>query len=134
MIPQPFSEIAVHADQAALQGGLIALLGLAAAALLGWALSGYLTRPISAVSRATSNMACGNHETRVAQLSGFQPREIKNLEHSFNVMAAAIQIQSRELTSAVTIAEKNLKIKDKFFTMMSHELPTRLMLLSVFPT
>ena len=87
MVPQPFEELSGKAADA--RGVLIGIIagGIVLAALLGWLLSGFFVRPVSAVGSAAEKIGEGDLETRVLQFSETTPREIHELGMAFNSMA-----------------------------------------------
>lgn len=91
MVPQPISEITSQTDKVRHAVLAIVAVGLAAAAVLGWTLSGLLTRPVEAVVRAAQDFAAGNRDRRVPQLPQLAPAEVKSLSQGFNAMAQQIQ-------------------------------------------
>lgn len=91
MVPQPISELTGQTDKVRNAVLAIVAVGLAAAAVLGWTLSGLLTQPVEAVVRAAQDFAAGNRDRRVPQLSRLAPLEFKSLSLGFNAMAQQIQ-------------------------------------------
>lgn len=91
MVPQPISEITGQTEQVRNAVLAIVAVGLAAAAILGWTLSGLLTHPVQAVVQAAQDFAGGNRNRRVPQLSKLAPVEFKSLSQGFNAMAQQIQ-------------------------------------------
>ncbi len=91
MVPQPISELTGQSDR--IQNAVLAIVavGLAAAAILGWTLSGMLTHPVEAVVEAAQDFAAGNRDRRVPGLSALAPIEFKTLARGFNAMAQEIQ-------------------------------------------
>lgn len=91
MVPQPISELTGQSDK--IQNAVMAIVavGLAAAAILGWTLSGIVTHPVDAVVRAAQDFAAGNRDRRVPGLSVLAPIEFKTLSRGFNAMAQQIQ-------------------------------------------
>jgi len=78
------------------------LVALAASVGLAWALSRELARPIEAVSRAASEMAAGRLDARARiPHPGRQPREVRELAHDFDAMAASLERLEGERTSMV---------------------------------
>ena len=91
MVPQPISELTGQTLRVQRAVLAIVAIGLAAAAILGWTLSGLLTQPVEAVVQAAQEFASGNRNRRVPQLSKLAPVEFKSLSHGFNAMAQQIQ-------------------------------------------
>ncbi len=91
MVPQPISELTGQSEKIHNAVLAIVAIGLAAAAILGWTLSGILTQPIEAVVKAAQDFASGNRDSRVPGLSALAPVEFKTLSRGFNVMAQQIQ-------------------------------------------
>ena len=126
MIPQPFKELedeAAAVEQASL--GVI-LLGVLAAGLASWFLSGLLTKPILAVVGAAREMAAGDDSVRVPEPGYMAPLEIHRLGDAFNEMAAATSQSREELRQALEMAEEASLAKTMFMATMSHELRTPL--------
>lgn len=91
MVPQPISELTGQSDRVHNAVLAIVAIGLAAAAILGWTLSGMLTHPVEAVVEAAQDFAAGNRNRRVPGLSPLAPVEFKTLARGFNAMAQEIQ-------------------------------------------
>lgn len=91
MVPQPISELTGQSDRVQNAVMAIVAIGLAAAAILGWTLSGMLTYPVEAVVEAAQDFAAGNRNRRVPGLSALAPAEFKTLARGFNAMAQEIQ-------------------------------------------
>lgn len=91
MVPQPISELTGQTEKVRNAVLAIVAVGLAAAAILGWTLSGFLTQPVQAVVQAAQDFAAGNRNRRVPQLSKLAPVEFKSLSRGFNAMAQQIQ-------------------------------------------
>ncbi|WP_282606298.1 ATP-binding protein [Pelagibius sp. Alg239-R121] len=91
MVPQPISELTGQTNKVQRAVFAIVAVGLAAAAFLGWTLSGLLTQPVEAVVQAAQDFASGNRDRRVPPLSKLAPIEFRTLSHGFNAMAQQIQ-------------------------------------------
>jgi len=91
MVPQPISELTGQTNKIRRAVLILVMIGLAAAAILGWTLSGVLTQPIEAVVRAAQDFAAGNLNRRVPSLPVLAPVEFKTLSFGFNAMAQQIQ-------------------------------------------
>ncbi|MBT4907513.1 MAG: hypothetical protein HON62_11570, partial [Rhodospirillaceae bacterium] len=68
MVPQPFSELEEAASGVRRIAVGLALVGILAAAVIGWLLSKYMAAPIVSVSKAASEVAAGGLHTRVDEL------------------------------------------------------------------
>jgi len=126
MIPQPVAEIRTTATL--IQNSAIGIsgVGIAAAALLSWFLSGYLTRSLSSISDTSQRMASGDYDARVKADREFKPIEINELGLAFNSMADEMAKTNRELSDAVIQSDFANRAKSELLAIMSHDLRTPL--------
>jgi len=119
MIPQPMSELEAKAREVKVFALGVIMLGLLVAAIVGWFISGVLTRPIHEVAKAARTMASGELSARVRALAWPRPRELSDLAAAFNGLAGAVA------TSIQNVDTAN-RAKSEFLANMSHELRTPL--------
>ena len=87
MVPQPVEELEERAGEVKQAALGLAVIGLAAAAIIGWLLSGLLVRPVEAVILAARGIAGGNLGARVPAPASGSPAEFRELGSAFNAMA-----------------------------------------------
>ncbi|MEM7168959.1 MAG: PAS domain S-box protein [Pseudomonadota bacterium] len=100
LIPQPMEELVARAESVDRFIFNTIAIGFFVAAILGWVLSGYLTRPVLAVRAAALKMATGDLSSRVEKMSAITPRELRDLGKSFDLMAESIRIDVAHRKSA----------------------------------
>jgi signal transduction histidine kinase len=122
--------------------GIIAIC-IIACVVFSYFISLKLTKPISELSAVISEVQKGNFSSRVQLLQNDSPDEVGELTRNFNAMVdlvrrsfveikeknVRLEIQNLKLTSInekVAASEKSLKesnaIKDKFFSIIAHDL------------
>ncbi|MGE4219529.1 MAG: ATP-binding protein [Alphaproteobacteria bacterium] len=126
MVPQPFAEL--EEEAATVRGIAVAIMlgGIVIAALLGWVLARFITRPVEAVADAAGRFAAGEVPQRTDMLPGLVPEEMHRLAEAFDGMAQKVQAALADQTDALTEAEAASRAKTRFVANMSHELRTPL--------
>ena len=124
MVPQPASEILLHAKRVSKAALTIALLGIFVASFLSWWLSGILSKPMQLLSRAANSVAEGNLSTRAVSFTKLGPSELLDLEKSFNQMIANVVKKNAELEKLSHDAIRSSNYKSEFISSMNHELRT----------
>lgn len=139
-MPQPLQELEARASWARELAFRIIVVGLIAAAMISWFLSGLLARPVKAVVRAAQDIARGNLEARVSMPLNGAPTELRELGSAFNVMVTDITMAiakrdraEQERLKALSTAEQANQAKADFLANMSHELRTPLNAIIGFP-
>ena len=126
MVPQPIGELEERAWNVVFAALTIGLVGLAAAAAIGWLLAGALTRPVQAVLSAARDIGVGRLDARVERQSELLPVEFSDLAEGFNGMAETIEHDKADLEQALVTARQADRAKTEFLAAMSHELRTPL--------
>ena len=127
MVVQPVEELRDRATRVADSALIVIIVGMLAAALIGYLVAHYMTRPLRAVSQAVRRMAAGNTEARTRVSTGLLvPEELRDLQTAFNAMAEAMERSKREEQAARERAEEANRSKSAFLANMSHELRTPL--------
>jgi signal transduction histidine kinase len=127
MVVQPVEELRERATRVADSALIVVIVGMLAAALIGYLVAHYMTRPLRAVSQAVRRMAAGNTEARTqVSTSLLVPEELRDLQTAFNTMAEAMERSKREEQAARERAEEANRSKSAFLANMSHELRTPL--------
>jgi len=125
MVPQPKSELLVQAE-ALRDGGLAALaLGVAIAAVVGWVLSGLLTRPVRRLAATVRAFGDAPDQPTHAVAAG-GPRELRALEQAIDEMSRHVQQATERERAARERAEAANTVKTDFVARASHELRTPL--------
>ena len=127
MVVQPVEELRDRATRVADSALIVVIIGMLAAALIGYLVAHYMTRPLRAVSQAVRRMAAGKTEARTQVSTGILvPEELRDLQTAFNAMAEAMERSKRDEQAARERAEEANRSKSAFLANMSHELRTPL--------
>ncbi|MCZ6668747.1 MAG: ATP-binding protein [Gammaproteobacteria bacterium] len=124
MVPQPESEILLHANSNSKAALAIAILGVFLASFLSWWLSGILSKPMRLLSKAAYSVAEGNLPTRAVSFTKLGLSELLDLEKSFNQMIANVVRKNAELEKLSHDAIRSSNYKSEFISSMNHELRT----------
>ena len=127
IVQQPVEEIQTQLTSIRRGALIVVIVGLIAAAVVGWLIANSLTNRLHAVSRTAARMADGDSEARVPPMRGLMvPAEFLHLRRSFNGMASSVERYEEELRRALRSAEEANRVKSEFLANMSHELRTPL--------
>ena len=127
MVAQPVEELRERAARVAGSALIVVVIGMLAAAVIGYLVAFYMTRPLRAVSQAVRRMAAGDTEARTRVSTGILvPEELRELQSTFNAMAEAMERSKRDEHQARLRAEEASRSKSAFLANMSHELRTPL--------
>jgi signal transduction histidine kinase len=127
LVAQPVVELHQRADSIRTFVLVVIAAGVLLAALIGSMVSMHMTRPLRAIARAAGRMAKGDLSARaLVHASPFLPRELGDLQRTFNVMAEAVEHSRREQATARRKAEDANRSKSEFLANMGHELRTPL--------
>ncbi len=126
MVPQPLSELRDRASEVTWLAAIVAVVGLALAALVGFLMARLLTRPIESAARAADAIQAGDFEARITHRRRIETVEIRHLIDGFNAMADRLEGDRRRLRQALERARLADRAKSEFLANMSHELRTPL--------
>ena len=127
IVQQPVEEIQTQLTSIRRGALIVVIVGLIAAAVVGWLIANSLTNRLHSVSRTAARMADGDAEARVPPMRGLMvPAEFLHLRRSFNGMASSVERYEEELRRALRTAEEANRVKSEFLANMSHELRTPL--------
>ena len=124
MVPQPQSEIYLHAWKISKAALTIAILGFVVAAFLGWWISGIISRPMQSLANAAQSVTHGDLTSRVEPSARLRPSEVKRLEHSFNQMIDELGRKNTVLVNLAHEAVISNNHKSAFIASLNHELRT----------
>jgi signal transduction histidine kinase/CheY-like chemotaxis protein len=124
MVPQPQSEIFLHAESISKAALTIAIMGFFVAAFLGWWISGILSRPMQLLADAAQGVARGDLASKVELPDKLRPLEMRKLEHSFNQMIDELGRKNTVLVNLAHEAVISNNHKSAFISSMNHELRT----------
>ncbi len=134
MIPQPFAELEQRASVVRTAATAISLGGMALAALIGWWLAGYISRPVRRVAAIAEEMSRGAHHIRAKSPGPGVADELRELTNSFNHMADAVDRTHEDLERRVDERTRELSeeiavrkaAEEKIRHMAGHDPLTRL--------
>ena len=124
MVPQPQSEILLHARETSMAALAIATLGLFVAAFLGWWISGILSQPMQLLADAAQGVARGDLSSKVDMSDKLHTLEMRKLERSFNQMIEELGRKNTVLVNLAHEAVISSNHKSAFISSMNHELRT----------
>lgn len=124
MVPQPQSEIYLHAESISKAALTIAILGVFVAAFLSWWISGILSKPMQLLADAAQAVAKGDLSSKVDLSSNPHPIEIRKLAKSFNQMIDDVGRKNTVLVNLAHEAVSSSNHKSAFISSMNHELRT----------
>ena len=124
MVPQPQSEIYLHAESITKAALTIAILGVIVASFLSWWISGILSKPMQLLADAAQAVAKGDLSSKVDLSSNPRPVEIRKLAKSFNQMIDDVGRKNTVLVNLAHEAVSSSNHKSAFISSMNHELRT----------
>ena len=124
MVPQPQSEIFLHANSVSKAALTIAVLGILIASLVSWWIAGILSKPMQTMADAAQAVARGDLSSKVHLTSKLRPSEIRKLENSFNQMIDDVGRKNTVLVNLAHEAVVSSEHKTAFISSMNHELRT----------
>jgi methyl-accepting chemotaxis protein len=109
---------------------VVAVSGMALAALFSWLLGGWLAAGVQRLSEGARRIASGGLDARVDEQG---EKELRSLARTFNDMASALQARDAERSALLARAERAVdeareasRAKSAFLAAMSHEIRTPL--------
>ena len=127
MVPQPFAELERDAAHIASTARNVLIIALLSAAALAAIFSGWVTRPINAVSAVARRMSGADPATRVEERWLAHPvAEIAQLGAAYNDMADRVAAAQAEEVAQREKAESAVAAKNRFLAVLSHEIRTPL--------
>lgn len=118
MVPQPYSELIVQAGDVRWPALLVAVVGFAIAALLGWIVSRVLAKPVELISETAAEIANGNSKARVPNNFRSATLEVQELAVSFNrmidrIVASHTELQQHRDNLEQVVSQRTLELRQQ---------------------